>query len=291
MGADARRWPTAVGVVALALCLLPASAHSQSSVSPREAVEKARTLEESGFPDRAQVYLEGLIERDESLGGRAEVLLELARLTPRWTLASALLERIPDLTRDAEILSRTHVLLGDAHFAGRKYLSASREYEDAAGLASGETALAISLKRATSLAAAGDLTAALELYERVSRRADPGSEIRQWAQLGIARTHLEQGKTEEAAERFRSVATEHPGSSAAPHAAAGAAVAFSKQGAAIESTAFLTLLEEAFPESFEPLLAARAAREAAPPDTSSAPPDSVRDAEGPAPSQQSAGDR
>lgn len=275
----------ALGVTALAACWLSAPAPAQSPVSPHEAVEKARALEASGFPDRAQLYLEGLIERDESFGRRAEVVLELARLTPRWDVASDLLERIPDLTRDGQILSRAHLLLGDAHFSARRYLSASHEYEKASDLATGETALAISIKQATSLAAAGDLTAALELYGHISRRAEPTSEIRQWSELGIARAYLEQGRIAEAAERFRSVATEHPESSAAPHAAAGAAVAFARQGAALESDAFLSLLEEAFPSSFEPLLAAQAAREATPPDTSAiAPADSVTGAETPAPS-------
>ena len=258
-----------IAALAVAAVTLAAPIHSaaQVDVSPGEAVARARALEETGYHGRARLYLEELIRLDESFGARPEILLELARLTPEWAGAAALCKEALALTRDRDLLFRGHLLLGDAHYAGRRFLSAAREYEKASEHGADGDALLARIRRARSLAAAGDLTTAAELYRDVGRRAEPTDELRAWADLGLARTLLEQGRIEESAELYRKVATERPDSPAAPHAAAGAAEAFSRLGKATEAAAFLQLLEDSFPESFETLLAPRAARSAAPPDT------------------------
>jgi tetratricopeptide (TPR) repeat protein len=259
MSADRARRSAGVAAAlaaASALSLLQAAAALADDVpTAREAIEQALALERQGFVDEAALLLRDLVLEAGPLAEHADVLLELARLTPDVDAALEYVELALARSRDADVLARVHRTRGDFLFMQARYTEAAEEYERGARHGSGAAADALRLRRAASLAASEDASGAAEAYRALKENGDAPGERDAWAGLGLARALLTRGKVGEAAEEFERVADAHPDHDARPHALAGAVechVAALRDSAAV---AALTILEASYPASYEAVLA------------------------------------
>jgi TolA-binding protein len=241
---------------AAALCLaatVPASA--QETVTLSEAIEKARALEREGFLDEAALYLRDLTLEAGPLAENPEALLELARLTPDAEAAIEYVDLALARSRDAGVLARGHRARGDFLFMQGRYAEAAAEYEEGGRHASGALAYALELRRAASLLASEDASRAAEAYRALAERGDAPEDGAPWAELGLARALLARGKLDEAGLEFEHVVEAFPDHDVRPHALAGAVECFVAAGSDSAARAFLSLLEDEYPTSYETVLA------------------------------------
>ncbi len=258
MSARRRKPSEAVARVALtaavlALCLA-APAWCDDIPTPEEAVEKARALVRQGQQSDAEVYLAELVsEEDGPHAGNAIVLMEAARLAGSTELVRAYAARAIERTRRDAILEAAHMLLGDSYFAENLYITASQEYEAAAGHSSQRGPGTADLKRARSILAAGDAGAAVEAYRAIADWGATPGEITPIAEIGLARALLAAGRTAEAAEQFDRTARVYE--EAEVRALAGAAESHEASGADSAAVAALKRLLADHPDSYEAVLA------------------------------------
>ncbi|MBD3349792.1 MAG: tetratricopeptide repeat protein [Candidatus Eisenbacteria bacterium] len=273
MLADGTRFASGAGLIAASLiaalvwtAALPAGA-DDGPAEPEEAIERARTLEREGHPDDAFAYLQDLVHGDEGLARDARVLLELSRLAPSADASVEFLQGAADLARDDEIAARARAQLGDYMYARGSYMEAAEQYRAAAERSEGAATSAL-LNRAASLLAAGDATAAAEVYRELRDAGETPGETTPWAILGLGRALLVKGDLEEAAGEFERLAETYVDHDARPGALAGAAEARIALGDVEAARRWLELLLAEYPGTYESVLA----RE----DLRSLPPDSTR---------------
>lgn len=237
----------ALGAFAPALC--------DDTPSPQEAIEKARSLEKSGYRAEARLYLEELVAEDGPLAREAEVLLEAARLAETGEESRAYAARVIDRTRNARLLYAAHVLRGDSLFAEGLYLGAAQEFEKAARYSPDGEEGEAELRHARSLLASGDTAAAIEAFRGVAEGGAVPTDVTPHGQLGLARALLTAGHSTEAAELFELIASTYPDHELRPRALAGAAEGHETAGADSAAIAALERLLEEHPESYEATLA------------------------------------
>jgi hypothetical protein len=258
---SARRKPSraaaraTLATAALTLCLA-AQVWCGEIPTPEEAVAKARALVRQGHQTDAEAYLEDLVgEEDGAHAGNATVLLEAARLSTSAEVCRIYAARAIKKTRSDAPLEAAHMLRGDSYFAESLYISASREYEEAASHSSKQGPGLADLKRARSILAAGDAGAAVEVYRAIADWGATPGEITPVAQVGLARALLAAGRPEEAAEQFETTASVYAENEIRVRALAGAAESHEAAGADTAAVAALELLVSDYPNSYEAVLA------------------------------------
>jgi len=237
-------------------------------VTASEAVARTRALEESGRTREARAYLAGLAASDEDLSTSAEVLLELARLSADADTLSVLLERAVEHARRPEDIARAHMMRGDLLYARGRYTAAAAEYERAERAAPAFRPGRADLRRAESLLAASDGSAALRAFTSLAEAPGTADDIRPWAELGIARSLSESGRFDEAARQFEKVAAEYVEHDVRPLALSGAASARERLGDHGAATALLRSLVEEYAGTFHATVALERLSRPAPSDTS-----------------------
>lgn len=226
-----------------------------SAMEPSEAIEEARALERDGHIREAESYLRGLVSTDDDLARNAEVLLELARLTPSAEESLNLVQRALSRTRDGVLVSRATELRGDYLYALGRYVEAGAAYEEASTHASREVSDWILLKRAASLLALGDASAAVEAYGDLAGEGSVPSEVTPWAVVGLGQALLAAGDAERAAAEFDRVAGGYPRHDARPRALFGAAQAHNLAGNVEAARGALNEILAGYPGTFEAVLA------------------------------------
>jgi tetratricopeptide (TPR) repeat protein len=264
MSADTRALMMALAVVAALVVSVPSLSASPEA---RDAVERARALEESGRHREARAYLSGLVASDERLAEEAAVLLELARLTTDADTLTVLLDAAVEAARRPEEIATAHMMRGDLLYARGRYTAAAEEYGRARRAAPAFRPGSAALKRAESLLGAGDGSAALAAFEELVNASGTTEETRPWAELGRARALLETERYEEAARAFEAVAAERSEHDVRPLALAGAADARGRLDDRRAVIELLTSLVEEYPGTLQAALAADRLSRTAPPDT------------------------
>ncbi|MBD3367872.1 MAG: tetratricopeptide repeat protein [Candidatus Eisenbacteria bacterium] len=267
MPADIRTCVTGLVAAALVAALVVSS---PAEPTAREAVARARALERSGRPDEARTYLSELTASDDRLAEEASVLLELARLTADVDTLTTLLDAALDAARRPEEIAAAHMMRGDLLFARGRYTAAAEEYARADRSAPAFRPGAAEFRRAESLLAARDGSAALDAFTTIAEAPGTLEEIRPRAELGAARALLELGRHEEAARSFEKVAAEYPDGDVRLLALSGAAEARAQIGDHAAATELLSSLVEEYPGTFHATLALERLSRPAPPDTASA---------------------
>ncbi len=247
-------------------------AWSDDVPTAREAVEKARTLVRQGHQSDAEEYLAELLrENGGALAGDADVLLEAAKLSSSAAVSRRYAERAIERTRNSAVLESAHMLVADSYFAESLYVSASREYEEAARYSSERGSGPADLKRARSILASGDAGAAVEAYRAiVGSGATPG-ETTPLAEIGLATALLAAGRPKEAAEQFEETVRVYVESEVRPRALAGAARSHEAAGADSLALVALRRLLSDHPDSYEAVLARERLRDYASPDSTAVP--------------------
>ncbi len=231
------------------------AALADDSTTPSEAIEKARALERQGFLDEAALYLRDLVIEPGPLAEDANVLLEVARLTPDADVAIEYVELALARSRDARVLARAHGTRGDFLFMQGRYAEAALEYERGARHGARPVADALELRRAASLLASEDASRAVDTYRELKDRGDTPGDLAPWAELGLARALFVRGDLREAALQFERVVEAFPEHDARPHALAGAIECHVAAASDSAARAFLSILEESYPASWEAVLA------------------------------------
>jgi len=244
-------------LMTLGLCAVFAAFAVQvfASPTPREAVARARALEESGRSREARIYLEELTASDDDLAGEASVLLELARLTANIDTLTALLDAAVEAARRPEEIAAAHMMRGDLLYARGRYTAAGDEYARADRAAPAFQPGTASLRRAESLLAARDGSAALDAFGTLARASGTPEEIRPWAELGVARALQELGRLDEAARAFEKVASDAPDHDARLLALSGAAAARDDLGDHAAVVELLSSLIDQYPGTFHAAVA------------------------------------
>lgn len=239
---------------ALYLCAV-APALADDAATPSEAIEKARALERGGFLDEAVLYLRDLVLEAGPLAEDPDVLLELARLTPDVEVALEYVDLAMARSRGADVLTRAHQTRGDFLFMQGRYAEAAIEYEQGARHGAGPATYALELRRAASLLASEDASRAADAYRALKDGGGAPDEGAPWAELGLARALFVRGDLEEAALQFEHVADAFPDHDVRPHALAGAVECHVATAGDSAARAFLSVLEDAYPTSYEAVLA------------------------------------
>lgn len=252
---EPRRTPRLTTVTALTIAFALASASAPAALQPAEAIERARTLERDGHTTEAEYYLRELVATDDNLSRSAAVLLELARLTPSADESLSLIERALSRTRDGELVAGAMELQGDYLYASGRYVEAAATYEEASHHAPRERANWILLKRASSLLALGDASAAAEAYRGLATGGGMPSDVTPWATLGLGQALLVAGDAEDAAEEFMRVAEGYPRHDVRPRALFGAAQAHRVAGDVPAARDALEALLAEYADTFEAVLA------------------------------------
>jgi tetratricopeptide (TPR) repeat protein len=242
---------TAITALAAVLAFAPAAAAPR----PVEAIEAARALEREGRIHEAEYYLRELVATHDDLARDPAVLLELARLTPSPDESLRLIESALSRTRDSVLLSAGAELQGDYLYACGRYAEAAAAYEQASLHAPEERADWMLLKRAASLLALGDASAAVEAYRRLAEGGGVPNEVTPWAALGLGEALLVKGEVDDAATEFERVADGYPSHDVTPRALFGAAQALRAAGDTAGAHAALRTLVNGYPETFEAVLA------------------------------------
>jgi len=240
--------------VTLFLCAA-VPAFPQDRTTAPEAIQKARALERQGFLEEAALYLHDLVLEAGPLAEHPDVLLELARLTPDVDAAIQYVDLAMARSRDEGVLVRAHRTRGDFLFMQGRYGEAALEYEQGARHAAGAEGYALELRRAASLLASDDASRAGDAYRELTERGDAPDEHAPWAELGLARALLARGDLEEATLQFEHVVEAFPDHGVRPHALAGAVECHVVAASDSSARAFLSLLEDAYPASYEAVLA------------------------------------
>lgn len=248
---DYRTTPLIVLACVIALAGQPAGAQTR----PAEAIEAARALERDGHAAEAELYLRELVANDNGLSRDASVLLELARLATSASESLSLIESALARTRDPELVTTALELRGDYLYAGGRYLEASAAYEQASSNAPRQRVDWILLKRASSLLALGDASAAAEAYEELASGGGVPGEVTPWAVLGLGQALIAGGNAEAAAVEFERAATAYPGHAVRPQALFGASRAHVLAGDRRAARAALETLLAEYPGTLEAVLA------------------------------------
>jgi tetratricopeptide (TPR) repeat protein len=241
--------------VAAAVVIVQAGPVAASDPPSRaKAIEKARALEGDGLQKEARAYLQELSESERSFSQDPTILLELGRLGGTVKESLEPVDLVIEAGRDPEVLAGAHLLKGDYLFMAGRYVAASEEYElaarHAARVSPAANAAAL-LKRGASLLAAGDASAALSLYENVSRRTDVPADLVAWAELGAGRALMLQGRSSEAAARFDGTLDLYQNHPARPQVLKAAAESHRAAGTEAEALELLRTLADEHPESHE----------------------------------------
>ncbi len=255
--------PVVLAVVFLSVFVLSASAQPAAS----EAVARARALEQSGRAREAAVYLRELVESNERLKESATVLLELARLTADVDTLTALLDAAVEAAGRPEEVAAAHMMRGDLLYARGRYTAAADEYARAERAAPAFRPGAAALRRAESLLAANDGSAALEAFRALAGAPGALEDVRPWAELGAARSLLEIGRFDEAARSFENVAATYAEDDVRQLALAGAAAARDRLGDHAAMVELLSSLIDEYPGTFHSTVAEERLSRPAPPDT------------------------
>lgn len=232
-----------------------ATAPAEASTRPAEAIEAARALEREGHTTEAEIYLREVMSAETDLSRDASVLLELARLTQSAGESLDLIERALARTRDANLVTRALELRGDYLYAGGRYQEAASAFEQASLEAPAEKASWMLLKRASSLLAMGDASAAAEAYRELASGGSVPGEVTPWAALGLGEALLAGGSAEDAAVEFERAASGYPCHDVRPHALFGAARAHVLAGDETAARNALETLLVEFPGTLEAVLA------------------------------------
>ena len=212
----------------------------------------------SGHPPEPAARLDPsgeLVATDDNLSRSAAILLELARLTPSADESLSLIERALSRTRDGELVAGAMELQGDYLHASGRYLEAAATYEEASLHAPRDGANWILLKRASSLLAVGDASAAAEEYRVLAGGGGVPSDVTPWATLGLGQALLAAGDAEDAAREFVRVAEGYPRHDVRPRALFGAAQAHRVAGDVLAARDALEALLAEYAGTFEAVLA------------------------------------
>lgn len=245
-------------VMVLAVCALAAMHTPLRGGVPgaEEAIERTRAIERGNSARAAREYLLDLSWDYESLSADSSVLLELARLADGGDETLGVLDQVLATSRDAETLARARILKGDHFYATGLYMSASRHYKAAAKLAASlELTSTATLKEADALLAAGDASAAWEVYGIAANLAPTTDPVTLWAGLGLAQSVLEQGDAIGAAAGFEEIARSCDDQGIRAQALAGASRAHGAAGAVEDALRTLRELEQQSPGSMQAVLA------------------------------------
>lgn len=242
-----------MAIAAVVLALIVAAGPAAAS-SADDAINEARALETAGRPDEAEACLRRLLESGIASRNPA-VLLALARLTPSPEEAVELCCEVIESERDPRLVAEARTLRGDYLFARGSYAEAAREYEAAAGSGPRNVRDEAALKRAASLLAAGDAPAAEGVYRAVVETGDASAEVIPWAEVGLGRALLAQGRAAEAAEQFERTARTYADHDARREALVGAASSHEEGGDIERTIAALTAVIDEYPDTYDAVLA------------------------------------
>lgn len=243
----------AASALAAALALIAAPGPATAS-SADDAIEEARALETAGRPDEAEACLRRLLESGV-VSRNPAVLAALARLTPSPEEAVELCREVIESARDPRLVAEAHALRGDYLYARGSYGAAALEYEAAAGSGTGDARDRAALKHAASLLAAGDAPAAEGVYRTLVETEGVLAEALPWAEVGLGRALLAQGRTGEAAEQFERVSHTHAGRDVRLQALAGAAASHEERGDVDRAIAALSAVIDEYPDTYDAVLA------------------------------------
>ncbi len=246
------RW-CAAALLAAAFALIAAPRPATAS-STDDAITEARALEAAGRPDEAEACLRRFLESGVA-GRHPAVLLALAHLTPSAEEAAELCREIVESSREGGLVAEAHTLRGDYLYALGSYAEAAREYEAAAGGGSRNARDGAALKHAASLLAGGDAPAAEGIYRTLTEAQGASTEVAPWAEVGLGRALLAQGRAAEAAQQFERAARTHADRGARLEALVGAAASHGEGGDTERMIAALTAIVDEFPDTYDAVLA------------------------------------
>jgi len=254
MPASLPRPGLAASAIAAAVLALAAAALPTAASSADDAIAEARALETAGRPDAAEACLRrvlesGVVSRDPA------VLLALARLTPSPEEAVELCGEVIESARNPRLVAEARTLRGDYLYARGSYAEAAREYEAAAAGGPRNARDEAALKRAASLLAAGDAPAAETVYRALASAEGLSAEVTPWAEVGLGRALLAQGRAAEAAEQFERTAGAYAGHDARREALVGAAASHEERGDIARAIAALTAVIDEYPDTYDAVIA------------------------------------
>lgn len=253
MSASLRHRWCAAAALAAAFALVAAPQPATAS-STDDAITEARTLEAAGRPDEAVACLRRFLESGVA-GRHPAVLLALAHITPSADEAAGLCREVVETSRDGGLVAEAHALRGDHLYALGSYAEAAREYEAAAGGGPRGARDRAALKRAASLLAGGDAPAAEGIYRALTETEGTSTDVVPWADVGLGRALLAQGRAAEAAEQFERAARTRADHGARLEALVGAAASLGEGGDTERMIAALTAIIDEFPDTYDAVLA------------------------------------
>ncbi|MCK4511508.1 tetratricopeptide repeat protein [bacterium] len=243
---------TVAALIAVAVVLWSPAGLAAQEIDVSEAIERARSLEQTGLVADAASYIRGLMGGDSDLATSPLLALELARLTDNALEALDLADTVLAQSRDQGLRSTAYTLRGDFLYASGHYEAAAIEY--AAAIVRRQDYGRTILKQAASLLASGDATAATLLYRQTS--GDREGSTAAWASIGLGWAILATGNPSEAGAHFEATALEHAENGVRAPALIGAATCSEALGEFSHAAELLRACAVEFPGSFEAVMAA-----------------------------------
>jgi len=243
---------TVAALIAVAVVLWSPAGLSAQEIDVSEAIERARSLEQTGLTEDAASYIRGLMGGDSDLATSPLLALELARLTDDALEALDLADAVLAQSRDQELRSTAYTLRGDFLYASGHYEAAAIEY--AAAIVRRQGYGRTILKQAASLLASGDVTAATLLYRQASSDGEEG--VAAWASIGLGWAILATGNPSEAGAQFEATAITHAENGVRAPALIGAATCYEALEEFSHTAELLRAVTMEFPGSFEAVMAA-----------------------------------